>query len=333
MARERNRVMRLLDLGTLSALRTQTTYHALARGVSAGAPDTLCLMSPSEPYVCLGFHRSFAELDMAEVRRRGLPVLRRQLGGGPVYLDPGQLLFQVVVHASRAPTSVERAYRLLLGPAIEAFRSLGVDASLQGVNDICVGGRKLSGTGMARIDDAVVCVGNMIFDFDHDAMAAVLALDDDARAAFAALQRRLLTTLHRELGRPVSRAEATGALVGAYERGLGTELVPGELTDVERRAVAELDETFTSAEWLEEHLTDPRPVAIRQAKVRGGASVFVARAGGDDREVCATVTVVDGRVEDLRVAAPGWSQPGDALRGVVDDLVERVVRFAAVRAS
>ncbi|MBI2982772.1 MAG: lipoate--protein ligase family protein, partial [Chloroflexi bacterium] len=185
--------MRLIELGALSPLRSQTTYHAIARALGPGDDPVLSLYWTDRPYVCTGFHRPVEEFDQDECRRRGLPVLRRQLGGGPVYLDADQLLFQVTLPADHAPASVEAAYRALLGPAVGAFRRLGLDAALTGTNDICVDGRKLSGAGMARIDDAVVCVGNVILDFDHDAMAAILALDPGMRRTFAAVQRRYLT--------------------------------------------------------------------------------------------------------------------------------------------
>ena len=303
--------MRLLELGGQSALRSQTVYHAIAYGVSAGAPDTLCLMHPVEPYVCLGFHRSHAELDLRECRRRGLRVLRRRLGGGPVYLDSDQLFFQIVVHASRAPFSVEDSYRAFLTPAVTAFRRLGIAASLHGTNDICVQGRKLSGTGMARIEDAVVCVGNVIFDFDFDAMVSVLAIDDATRGAFARLQSRYLTTVRRELGREVTRDEVRDAIVTAYADGLGTELVPGELTPVERERVEELDALFTSPEWLEDG--DAVPAGARQVKVRGGASVFATRVARGGTELRATVSLVDGRVADVQFSSPGWRASPAAL--------------------
>ena len=87
-----SRSVRLLDLGTVSALRSQTAYHAVAYAMTEDAPDTIILVSPSQPYVCIGYHQDLEkEVDLAYCQSRGLPILRREVGGGAVYLDDGQI--------------------------------------------------------------------------------------------------------------------------------------------------------------------------------------------------------------------------------------------------
>lgn len=325
--------MRLVEPGGLSPLRSQTTYHAIARAMRSGDAPVLSVYWADRPYVCTGFHRPIAEIDLEECRRRGLAVLRRQLGGGPVYLDPDQLLFQVVLPADRAPASVDATYRALLGPAVAAFRRLGIDASLRDPNDICVAGRKLSGTGMARIGEAVVCVGNVILDFDHDAMAAVLALDPEMRRTFAAVQRRYLTTLRRELGRAVGMAEARDAVVAAYAEALGPLEASG-LTPAEERARDELDRLFGTREWLVEEGTGWTD-EVRQAKIRGGARVYATALERGGAELRATFAVVDGRLEQVRFAGPAVTariraRLASALEGIA---AEREALLAAARSA
>lgn len=325
--------MRLIEPGALSPLRSQTTYHAIARALAPGDEPILSLFWTDRPYVCTGFHRPALEIDLEECRRRGLPVLRRQLGGGPVYLDPDQLLFQVTLPADRAPASVEAAYRALLGPAVAAFRRLGLDAVLAGPNDICVGGRKLSGTGMARIGDAVVCVGNVILDFDHDAMAAVLALEPGMRRTFAAVQRRYLTTLRQELGRAVTREEARDAIVASYAEAFGP-LGPAVLSAEEQHARDELDLLFSSREWLFEEgigWTDE----VRQAKIRGGARVYATSVERGGAELHATFAVVDGRLEDVAFTGTALTaRLGAKLATAMDGLAaERDALLRAARAA
>ena len=323
--------MRLLELGPLDPLRSQTTYHAIAAGVSAGAPPTLSLLWPDRPYVSIGRHRSLDELDLEECRRSGLAVIRRQIGGGPVYLDDGQLFFQVTLPVGSAPAGVEASYRALLAPAVEAFRRLGVAASLVPPNDICVDGRKLSGTGMARIGDALICVGNVIFEFDYEAMVRVLALDAPMRRGFGALQRRYLTTLRSELGREVPRAEASAALIGAYAEAFG-ELVPGTLTRYEERARDRLDVLFASPAWRSGGDLGPGDL-VRQAKVRGGARMFDVRIERGSADLRATFSVVDGRLEAVEFASLALSaRVRQALaRAICGVAAERDVLLRAAR--
>src|SRR6266542_4146343 len=163
--------MRLLDLGWVSGLRSQTLWHAIAETMWPDDAPTLCLMTPRDSYVSLGYHRRIDEIDRDACRRRRLAIYRRRTGGGPVYCDDGQLFFQLIVPAHSWPRVLDRAWARAMGPAVEAFRSRGVKAELTASNDIVADARKISGTGAARIGDALVFVGNVIFGFDHQAMA------------------------------------------------------------------------------------------------------------------------------------------------------------------
>ncbi|MCK7483847.1 MAG: hypothetical protein M0C28_47775 [Candidatus Moduliflexus flocculans] len=78
------RTIRLLELGSVPAVRSQTCYHAAAYSLAEGTPDTVILVSPSEPYVCVGYHQEVdREVDRAYCRERGLPVFRREVGAAP----------------------------------------------------------------------------------------------------------------------------------------------------------------------------------------------------------------------------------------------------------
>ena len=133
--------LRIIDFGQVSPLRSQTAWHAVAYGVSEGAPATLSFARPSHPYVCVGYHRDLAEVDRDYCRRHGLPVYRRMVGGGPVYLDSGQLFFQVTLPATAVSPSRVEALRVLLAPAVTAFQAAGVDARLDDDGEICEIGR------------------------------------------------------------------------------------------------------------------------------------------------------------------------------------------------
>jgi len=91
--------LRVVDFGPSSPVRSQTLWHAVAYGVSAGAPATVSFTRPAAPYVCLGYHGALDEVDLDYCRAEGLPVLRRMVGGGTVYLDEDQLFFQISLPA------------------------------------------------------------------------------------------------------------------------------------------------------------------------------------------------------------------------------------------
>ena len=94
--------LRVVDAGTVGAWRSQALWHGIASAMDASSPPVLSLCRPAEPYVGLGYHRSLDELDLDACRRLDLPVIRRQIGGGPVYVDGEQLFFQITLTAARA---------------------------------------------------------------------------------------------------------------------------------------------------------------------------------------------------------------------------------------
>jgi lipoate-protein ligase A len=261
--------LRVVDFGPSSPLRSQTLWHAVAYGVSGGAPATLSFTRPAAPYVCVGYHGALDEVDIDYCRVEGLPVLRRMVGGGTVYLDEDQLFFQICVPARAVPAARWQAMRSLLGPAVTAFRAVGVPAALDDDLEICVGDRKICGHGAGQIEDAVVVCGNLIERFDHERAARVLALAGPAhREQTLALMRRFVAAT------PVDAATFQAALVDAYAAALGLRAVPGELSSAERRTVVELDDRFSSDAWLAGPVRPLAPAGTerppRRVKVRAG---------------------------------------------------------------
>jgi lipoate-protein ligase A len=291
-------LLRVIDFGRVTPLRSQTLWHAVAYGVSAGQPATLSFARPSAPYVCLGYHRDPAELDEQYCREHGLPVYRRMVGGGPVYLDDRQLFFQICVPAGLVSPARRDALRALLTPAVAAFRAAGVAARLDDDGEICTGDRKICGHGAGQIEDAVLVCGNLIEAFDHERATGVLDLPDPVqRAETLRLMRRYVTAT------PADPAAFRAALSAAYASALALRAVPGELTAAELRTVAELDRRFTAPGWL---AGPDRPARSgghgRQVKVRAGVWTLAAEARGGARLVA---SVVDGTLDRVTLTAPG----------------------------
>jgi lipoate-protein ligase A len=318
-------VLRVIDFGRVTPLRSQTLWHAVAYGVSAGQPATLSFARPSAPYVCLGYLRDRAEVDERYCRSRGLPVYRRMVGGGPVYLDDGQLFFQICVPAGSVPLSRKDALRALLEPAVAAFQTAGIAASLDDDGEICLGDRKICGHGAGQIEDAVVVCGNLIERFDHERATRVLALPSPAlRAETLRLMRRYVAAT------PVDPSVFQAALVSAYAAALGFSAAPGGLTGAESAALTELDVRFSGEEWLAGPMRPPAggtPPAMppRQVKVRAG--VWTVGAGSPGAQI--VISVVRGRVERAWLRADGlngMSQAAEsALAGVAVETVGDVL--------
>jgi lipoate-protein ligase A len=291
------RAIRLLEPGLVPPVRSQTCYHAAAYALDEGAPDTVILVSPSDPYVCVGFHQEVdREVDRAYCQERGLPVFRREVGGGAVYLDHDQVFIQWVFHPASLPAEVDARFRLYIEPLVRTYRALGIEAVHRPVNDVHVRGKKIGGTGAARIGQAEVVVGSLMFDFDRETMSRVLKVPSEKMRdkVFQGL-RDYMTTIREELGGLPDRSEVVGLYKRELAEALGAELVPSEWTEAEEARARELDQTLGSPEWLEQ----------KGAARREGVKIH----------------------EDVQVRECAWKAPGGLVRitarlrnGLIDDV-------------
>lgn len=258
--------MELYDLGETSWLETQLIYHALPR---LGRP-ALVVCWPDRPYVCLGFSQDPGqEVDPEYCRRRELPVFRRAVGGGLVYLDRHQVFFQLVLPRRGAVPPAE-IYRRALAPVTAALAALGVAASFRPAADLTVRGRKISGNGGGEIAGHPVVVGNVLLDFDFETMAGALKAPEPVfRRLVGEMMRRRLTTLRRELGRTPARRPLARLMIESFARAFGP-FRRGRVDGPLRLEMDLLAAEMSSPDWPD---LMPRPAGGRDVKIAEGAYV------------------------------------------------------------
>jgi len=326
--------MKLYRLGTVSWQDSQLLYHAQPRLGREG----LNLLSPGSPYVCIGYFQDVEqEVDVAFCREQGIPIFRREVGGGAVYLDGEQLFYQLVIRRDNplTPATKEEFYRKFLQAPIAAYRALGIPAEYRPVNDIIANGRKISGNGVAEIGDFVVFVGNLIVDFNYEMMVRVLKVPDEKfRDKVYKTLGDNLSTIKRELGSAPPREQLWDLLAEEFGKVLGP-LEVQTTVDAEWRAKAdELAVRFLSDDWLD---GKRRPTADRAVKIRAGVEVRQKAYKAPGGLIRAVSEVEDGVVTSVSLSGDFFFYPEArltdleaALVGVpVTDVEAAVARFYA----
>lgn len=169
-------VWRLVDSGLISPAESAAVDEAILDAHIAGdVPDTLHFYRRDAPTVSMGYFQKVAEsVDLAECDRRGVSIVRRKSGGSSIYTDPGQLIYGLVLHDDELPGPRTDSFCVVCGAIAEALGTFGIDARFRPMNDIEVGGRKISGNAQLRRKGSVLQHGTVIVDTDLVAMDSVL---------------------------------------------------------------------------------------------------------------------------------------------------------------
>lgn len=267
--------MDLYNLGQVSWWESQCYYHALAELGREG----LILCYPATPYICLGLHDDLEqEIDLDYCHKSGLPLLRRETGGGVVYLDHKQLFYQLVLRRENPliPLRRERFYLRVLEPAIQVYRQLGLPVEWRAPADLVFRGAKCSGNGAGEIGQGVVFVGNLLMDFDFDVMADALKTPHRIyRDLLRQSMRNNMCTLSDYNPKLPSYERVAALITEAFEPLLG-QLIPATPDNELRQEALRSYERLTHPEWL---ALPGRRLLNRQVKIAEGVYLHYRHLG------------------------------------------------------
>lgn len=316
---------RLLDLGALHPVDTQIIYEAVAVARSRDlVPDTLILCYPKSPLVCIGYHQELEkEVDYTFCKSQGIPVVRRILGGGAVYLDEGQLFYQIIVdkRSPKVPVSIKDFFRKLLEAPTKTYQDLGIPAQYRPINDIEVGGRKISGNGAGTVDNVVnILTGNIILDFNYEMMVKVLKVPSEKfRDKVAKSLEERMTTIKKELGHNVPLEKIKSLLIKNYEETLNIKLRPGTLTSDEEEIMRDLRKKYESQEWLNLSYTR-HPDLVRRVKISGASSVSESAYKAPGGLIRVTMRIDENHIKEIMFSGDFWIYPQDKLADLEKNL-------------
>ncbi|KAJ3715921.1 hypothetical protein DFJ43DRAFT_1007113 [Lentinula guzmanii] len=135
------------------------------------APDKpLLLLYRDDSCVVIGRNQNpWKEVNLSALRaREGIPFIRRRSGGGTVYHDLGNTNFSI--HLPR--TSFDR--HLTAQVVLRAVRSLGIDATVNDRNDICVGKEKICWSAYKIVSQRAYHHGTMLISTQLDTLGDLL---------------------------------------------------------------------------------------------------------------------------------------------------------------
>ena len=241
---------RLVDSGIVSPEYSAASDEAIVNAKRAGTvPNTVHFYIRDSPTISIGYNRSVERsVFTEEAVRRNVKVIRRFSGGSAVFTDRGQLIFSLILDASLLPSDIVESYEKMCGAIIRGLLILGIKAEYKPVNDILVGGKKISGSAQLRRGGIVLHHGTMLVDTDLESMAAVLKPPQGKKDDQFVIKH--VTSLREAMGKAPDMQVLKRALVKGISDAFGVTLHPKSLTPQEIVDVDKLiEEKYGSLDW------------------------------------------------------------------------------------
>ena len=122
------------------------------------------------PTVTLGYFQGLSdEVDREACVRGGVDIVRRVTGGGAVFHD-AELTYSIVLPETHplARPGILDSYRVLCAGIVEGLSLLGLKGEFVPLNDVLVGGKKISGNAQTRKRGCMLQHGTILLDVDVD---------------------------------------------------------------------------------------------------------------------------------------------------------------------
>jgi lipoate-protein ligase A len=240
-------------------------------------PDTVRFLR-FRPSALIGMHQILDhEVRVDYCRGRGIEIGRRITGGGGLYLDEGQIGWELVFRrASLGITDLDSATRRICEAAAAGLSKLGVPARYRPRNDIEVDGRKISGTGGFFDGDTLFYQGTLLIDFDPADMIAALKVPVEklAKRDLVSARQRVITVREALGGHVPDLPTVYQALLDGFAEHLGIAPSWGTITPFEEKLAAELFDAEIGRDAFVEMLDAPElDDTLRSATLarRGGS--------------------------------------------------------------
>ena len=215
------------------------------------AGDDIFMLWRNDPSVIIGKNQNaWAEVNVDYVKENGIPVVRRLTGGGAVFHDLENVNFSFI---TKADDGSKLNFEKFARPIVGALSSFGIEASLDGRNDLVAEGAKISGNAECVIKNCrgeavMLHHGTLLFNADISKLAAALRADPEKMRSKGIKSVSSRVKNIRALDSYCGPEKVTDFIAELF-----TSVFPGEVTrlsDAETEGIEELRRTkYSLWEW------------------------------------------------------------------------------------
>ncbi|WP_283679014.1 lipoate--protein ligase [Lentilactobacillus sp. Marseille-Q4993] len=147
------------------------------------------MMYINQPSVIIGKNQNaWAEVDMDYLHQNDIQLVRRTSGGGAVYHDQGNLVFENILVDDDSEFG---NYEYFAKPVLDAIQSLGVDVKMkENSSDLIFQDKKFSGMTMFKNGTSLAAGGTIMYDLNIENAKHVLTEDQSEKAKALGVKSR-----------------------------------------------------------------------------------------------------------------------------------------------
>ena len=148
------------------------------------ADDVLRFWESFETFVVLGrICKEERDLNINNLLKAHIPVIRRSSGGGTVLQGRGCLNFSLVLHKDRYPQvrDLRKSYEYILQCVVDVLGDAGIQAQFLPISDVALTGnnKKISGNAQKRGRNCILHHGTLLYGFELGLIEQYLRLPQD----------------------------------------------------------------------------------------------------------------------------------------------------------
>lgn len=207
------------------------------------------LLWRNRPSVVVGCYQNISqEVNLLQLKQRGVPVVRRMSGGGTVYHDLGNINYSLISEREKC-----LCYSRFLSVILSALQALGVHAEQDKISDLCIGKKKISGSAQKVSGNRVLHHGTLLYDSDLTLLSEICTAhktkDITSKASVSAISE--VTNIKKEWEKTKEKPPSTEEFMELlFQQLLGKEGERLVLTEEEFKEVEELaEEKYRSWDW------------------------------------------------------------------------------------
>ncbi|MEW5760444.1 MAG: lipoate--protein ligase family protein [Candidatus Thermoplasmatota archaeon] len=215
--------MRLVDSGIIEPELAPIIDDAILNALVKHLIPTTLHLYRREKVVSIGYSQTLDCLNLEFCKKNNIKIVRRNSGGGAIYVDEKQLTYSIAFESN---LGVEEVFKFICSCIIEVLNILGVSAVYKPKNDVLVNNKKISGSAQIRKGKALLQHGTLIIELDREMMFGALNT-----------QKKEVTSLKEVMGREPNMDEVKNAIIVGFEKRFNEKIIPGKLTDWERNEI------------------------------------------------------------------------------------------------